>query len=80
MAKLVPNTQTGSLTDHQQGTDDALLGVDDASNVLYGDAFDMDDHARGGNDSLTGGDGPGLRFGRFFGAAGDMDGGRYGWR
>ena len=55
MARLVPNTQTGSLTDHQQGTDDTLSGVDDASNVLYGDAFDMDDHARGGNDTLTGG-------------------------
>ena len=25
MAKLVPNTQTGSLTDHQHGTNDTLI-------------------------------------------------------
>src|SRR5260370_35671568 len=55
MLTLVPNTQTGTLTDHQQGTDDTLSGIDDASNVLFGDAFAMDDHALGGNDMLTGG-------------------------
>src|SRR5260370_17211146 len=55
MLTLVPNTQTGTLTDHQQGTDDTLSGIDDASNVLFGDAFAMDDHALGGNDRLTGG-------------------------
>ena len=55
MPKPVPNTQTGSLTDHQRGTDDTLIGVDNAINTLYGDAFAMDDHARGGNDTLIGG-------------------------
>src|SRR5260370_1101923 len=55
MLTLVPNTQTGTLTDHQQGTDDTLSGIDDASNVLFRDAFAMDDHALGGNDMLTGG-------------------------
>ena len=30
MPKPVPNTQTGSLTDHQRGTDDTLIGVDNA--------------------------------------------------
>ena len=46
MPKPIPNTQTGSLTDHQRGTDDTLIGVDNALNTLYGDAFAMDDHAR----------------------------------
>jgi hypothetical protein len=55
MPKLVPSTQTGTLTDHQQGTDDTLSGIDDASNVLFGDALAMDDHALGGNDMLIGG-------------------------
>ena len=57
MAKPIPNTQTGSLTDHEHGTNDALIGLDNAINTLYGDAFDMFDHARGGNDTLIGGDG-----------------------
>jgi hypothetical protein len=35
MAKLVPNTQAGSLTSPQQGTDDALLGVNDAPTLHY---------------------------------------------
>jgi hypothetical protein len=52
MPKPISNTQTGSLTDHQHGTNDTLIGVDNATNTLYGDAFDMDDHARGGNDLL----------------------------
>jgi|SRR5712664_1473128 len=55
MPKPIPNTQTGSLTDHQHGTNDTLIGVDNAINTLYGDAFDMFDHARGGNDTLIGG-------------------------
>src|SRR5229473_1282091 len=55
MPKPIPNTQTGSLTDHQRGTNDTLIGVDNALNTLYGDAFAMDDHARGGNDTLIGG-------------------------
>ena len=56
MAKLVPNTQTGSLTDHEHGTDDTLIGVNAGLNTLYGDAFDMFDHSRGGDDTLIGGD------------------------
>src|SRR3981189_539828 len=55
MQKPVPNTQTGSLTDHQHGTDDTLIGLANALNTLYGDAFAMDDHASGGNDTLIGG-------------------------
>ena len=55
MPKLVPNAQTGFLTDHEHGTDDTLIGIDNAINTLFGDAFAMDDHARGGNDTLIGG-------------------------
>ena len=60
MAKLVPNTQTGSLTDHQHGTDDTLIlgagsGPSDLQISLFGDAFAMYDHSRGGNDTLIGG-------------------------
>ena len=54
MAKLVPNTQTGSLTDHQHGTNDTLIGVDNADNTLFGDAFAMYDKSHGGDDALTG--------------------------
>jgi serralysin len=57
MQKPVPNTQTGSLTDHQHGTDDTLIGLANALNTLYGDALAMDDHARGGNDTLISGAG-----------------------
>jgi len=71
MPKPVPNTQTGSLTDHQRGTDDTLIGVDNALNTLYGDAFEMHDHARGGNDHLSGGAGS---FIFLLGDAGTMDG------
>jgi Ca2+-binding RTX toxin-like protein len=55
MPKRIPNTQTGSLTDNQHGTNDMLIGGDIAANVLYGDAFSMFDNARGGNDTLIGG-------------------------
>src|SRR5262245_42615021 len=41
MRSLVPNTQTGSLTDHQLGTDDTLFGVANTITTLYGDAFSM---------------------------------------
>ena len=57
MAKPIPNTQTGSLTDHEHGTNDALIGLDNAINTLYGDALAIYDHSRGGNDTLIGGDG-----------------------
>ena len=45
MAKLVPNTQTGSLTDHQHGTDDTLTRRGHSDNTLFGDAFAMYDTA-----------------------------------
>src|SRR6476620_5915047 len=48
MPKPVPNTQTGSLTDHQRGTNDTLNG-----SFLYGDAYSMYDDSKGGNDSMT---------------------------
>ena len=41
MPKPVPNTQTGSLTDHQHGTNDTLVGVDSGNDILFGDAFSM---------------------------------------
>ena len=42
MPKPIPNTQTGSLTDNQHGTNDALIGVDSTfDNPLHGDAFAM---------------------------------------
>src|SRR5690348_13790550 len=54
---LIPNTQTGSLTDHQIGSDDTLLISSltggNAPAILYGDALDMFDHSQGGNDDLT---------------------------
>jgi hypothetical protein len=34
-AKAVPNTQTGSLTDNQHGTNDALIDVDSTFNNLF---------------------------------------------
>ncbi len=49
----VPNTQTGTLIDHQHGTNDVL--VRDGELILYGDALSMTDHAHGGNDVLLGG-------------------------
>jgi hypothetical protein len=54
MPRPVPNTQTGSLTDNQHGTNDTLVGVDPAVNDLYGDALSMFDSARGGNDTVIG--------------------------
>src|SRR5260370_28189257 len=61
MLKPVPNTQTGSLTDHEHGTNDTLILADAGVGgpglqmVLYGDAFAMYDNSRGGNDTLIGG-------------------------
>src|SRR5258708_36169813 len=61
MPKPVPNTQTGSLTDHQHGTNDTLILADAGTGgtplqvVLYGDAFAQYDDSRGGNDLLIGG-------------------------
>ena len=59
MPRPVPNTQTGSLTDNQRGTNDTLVlgaGTDpsDLGVVLHGDAFAMSDNARGGDDTLIG--------------------------
>ncbi len=45
MAKLVPNTQTGSLTDHQHGTNDTLIRRWTMRTItLFGDAFAMYDN------------------------------------
>ena len=49
---LTPNTQTGTLSGKDHGTNDDLTGT---GGPLYGDAFTMIDEARGGNDVLTGG-------------------------
>jgi len=60
MPKPAPNTQTGSLTDHQHGTNDTLILADAGMGgpplqiVLYGDAFALYDDSRGGNDTLIG--------------------------
>jgi hypothetical protein len=56
MPKLVPTTQTGSLADHQRGTNDHLTGAAGSTNILFGDAYRMYDHSRGGDDTLIGGD------------------------
>ena len=60
MPRPVPNTQTGSLTDNQHGTNDTLIlgtgtGPFDLQIALHGDALAMYDDARGGNDTLIGG-------------------------
>src|SRR3954465_3406631 len=55
MPKLVPATQTGSLTDHQHGTDDTLV-VAVGGQPFYGDALSMFDNARGGDDVLIAAD------------------------
>ena len=53
MPKPVPNTQTGTLTDHQHGSNDTLIlgagtGPSDPQVALFGDAFALEDNARGG--------------------------------
>lgn len=40
------NAQSGSLGHNQRGTKETLIGVDNAFNVLFGDALDMHDKAR----------------------------------
>jgi serralysin len=60
MPRPVPNTQTGSLTDNEHGTNDTLIlgpgtSPSDLQVVLHGDAFAMYDDSRGGNDTLIGG-------------------------
>jgi hypothetical protein len=47
MPKLVPTTQTGSLTDHQHGTDDTLV-VAIGGQPFYGDALSMFDPPEAG--------------------------------
>ena len=37
MPKPIPNTQTGSLADHERGTNDTLFGVDHTP--IVGDAL-----------------------------------------
>src|SRR5689334_1091524 len=54
-SQRVPITD-GDLTDHQMGTDDALAGLANSINLLFGDAGrDFLDHAIGGNDSFAAG-------------------------
>ncbi len=56
---LIPSTQTGSLSGKQKGTHDIWFGSDnlDIIDVHNGDAFDMHDRSRGGNDVLIAGTG-----------------------
>ena len=49
---LKPNTQTGMLSGRDHGTNDDLTG---SGGPLYGDALQLFDAARGGNDLLRGG-------------------------
>ena len=42
--------------DNTRGGNDTLIGVDNATNTLYGDAYEMHNHARGGSDQLLGHD------------------------
>ena len=62
MPRPVPNSQTGSLTDNEHGTNDTLIlgpgtSPSDLQVVLHGDAFALYDDSRGGNDTLIGGAG-----------------------
>src|ERR671937_767288 len=75
MAKLVPNTQTGSLTDHQLGTDDTLIGLDRSFNTLFGDSNLMDGNSRCGDDVLIGGTTPSVIYGDAFEMDGNARGG-----
>src|SRR5688500_15544912 len=52
MPEIVPQTQNGSLTDHQIGTNDTFIDF----TFLYGDALSMYEDSQGGNDTLTGAD------------------------
>jgi hypothetical protein len=47
-----PNTQTGTLGGRDHGTNDALTGI---GGPVFGDALNMIEESRGGNDVLTGG-------------------------
>src|SRR5262245_17664126 len=48
---LKPNTQTGTLNGKDHGTNDALTW---SSGILAGDALQMTEESKGGNDELTG--------------------------
>src|SRR5258705_197304 len=63
----IPNTQTGSLTDHQYGTDDTLTAP---GSFFYGDAQNMFDNSVGGNDTLIVGANAGVN--SLIGDANDM--------
>jgi hypothetical protein len=52
MPELVAQTQNGSLSDHQIGTNDTFTDF----TFLYSDAFAMYDESQGGNDALLGAD------------------------
>ncbi len=50
--QLIPNTQTESLDDHQQGTNDTLIAVNNV--MVFGDAAEMFNHSIGGDDTMIG--------------------------
>ena len=61
MATLFGDT-SGTLSRSQKGKHQVLIGTDDEDNFLFGDAgVSIIDFARGGNDTLTGGDNNGPR-------------------
>src|SRR5262245_645618 len=83
MATLFGDT-SGSLSGTQKGKHQDLVGTDNESNFLVGDAGEsITDHARGGNDTLTGGNnsgdggnngGPGAVVNTLYGDANTMQG------
>jgi hypothetical protein len=46
---------SGALSKHNKGHNQKLVGGDDEANYLYGDAYTMESFAKGGNDTLIGG-------------------------
>jgi hypothetical protein len=50
---------TGALSGHQKGEAQTLIGTDNQDNTIFGDAYSIVDFARGGNDTLIGGNSTG---------------------
>jgi hypothetical protein len=76
MATLFGDT-SGTLSGKQKGKHQVLIGTDDEDNLLFGDAgVSIIDSAKGGNDTLTGGDnsGSGTASNALFGDAQIMSG------
>ena len=74
MATLYGDT-SGTLSGQDKGKNQNLVGTDNVSNLIVGDAgVDITDSARGGSDTLTGGDASGtavVGFNRLVGDAGE---------